>query len=95
MLKMPREEYDFYFEKKLNELNPVLVYEELVALGGDDPILLCWEEPNTWCHRRRVAEWLEAALGIEISEYNYKRAEVAPYALLGSYPLNAAQRELF
>lgn len=59
---------DFYtkqFKKEvLDVLDPKEVYEEL----GEDAILLCWEKPGDFCHRRLVAEWLEKALGITIGE---------------------------
>jgi hypothetical protein len=80
MLKMEREEYDLEFNLILQKLDPEEVYRDLVRMGGPDAILLCWERPNTWCHRRRVAEWLEEALSIEITEYGMKRADVLPYS---------------
>ena len=80
MLRMPREEYDREFDFILARLDPEEVYRDLVALGGEDAILLCWEKPNTWCHRRRIAEWLENSLtGVVISEYGFERSQVYPY----------------
>jgi len=55
--------YHFY-EEVLGVLDPRKVYEEL----GEDAILLCWEQPGEFCHRRLVAQWLEEALDIEIEE---------------------------
>jgi hypothetical protein len=97
MLKMDREEYDFHFNLILKKLDPQKVYINLMALGGPDPILLCWERANTWCHRRRVAEWLENALGIEITEYGLSRNEVIPYDESTSSPPSPqkSQLELF
>jgi hypothetical protein len=79
MLKMSREDYDREFDLILEKLNPREVYRDLLLMGGEHPILLCWERPNTWCHRRRVAEWLEDALGIVITEHGFNRADVLPY----------------
>jgi len=80
MLKMSWEEYDYEFGLILEKLDPEEVYRDLIQLGGDDPILLCWEKPNERCHRRRVAEWLEnAMIGIEITEYGLARNQVLPY----------------
>jgi len=80
MLKLSREEYDYEFGLILEKLNPEEVYRDLMVLGNNKPILLCWEKPNTWCHRRRVAEWLENGLtDIEIAEYGLSRSEVLPY----------------
>lgn len=53
-----------YYEETLNKLDPQKVYNEL----GEDAILLCWEKPGEFCHRRLVAEWLEKSLGIPIFE---------------------------
>lgn len=35
---------------------------------GVEPILCCWEGPGKNCHRRLVAEWFEAKMGIAIPE---------------------------
>ncbi|MEA2044925.1 MAG: hypothetical protein U9N48_00120 [Euryarchaeota archaeon] len=44
------------------------VLSKLDALGKD-AILLCWEMPGTFCHRRLVAGWLEEEmLGISVPE---------------------------
>ena len=52
-----------YREEILSKLDPLKVYEEL-----DGAILLCWEKSGSFCHRRLVAEWLEAATGEEVPE---------------------------
>jgi len=54
----------FFYEEVLGVLDPRKVYEEL----GEDAILLCWENPGEFCHRRLVAQWLEEALDITIDE---------------------------
>jgi len=54
-----------YQRETLNKLDPTKVFEEL----GFDVVLLCWEAPGKFCHRRLVAEWLEEALSIEVPEY--------------------------
>jgi len=53
-----------YFEQVLSNLDPRQVYEDL----GPDAVMLCWESPGKFCHRRLVAEWLEKALGISVPE---------------------------
>ncbi len=53
-----------YYEQVLSRLDPKQTYSEL----GPDAIMLCWESPGKFCHRRLVAEWLENALGIKIDE---------------------------
>jgi hypothetical protein len=54
-----------YRRDVLYKLDPVNVAQEL----GSDTVLLCWEAPGKFCHRRLVAAWLEDALGIDVPEY--------------------------
>ena len=53
-----------YQEQVLSRLDPQQVYDDL----GPDAVMLCWESPGKFCHRRLVAEWLENALSIQINE---------------------------
>ena len=53
-----------YYDEVLSKLDPRQVYEEL----GPNAILLCWEAPGEFCHRRLVAQWLSENLGIDIPE---------------------------
>lgn len=53
-----------YYTEVLSKLDPKEVYDDL----GPDAIMLCWESPRKFCHRRIVAEWLGNALGITIDE---------------------------
>ena len=64
MLPMEEEEYRREYQAILDRLDPRQVYEDL----GPESILLCWEPPGRFCHRRLVAEWLEKALGVQIPE---------------------------
>jgi len=52
-----------YYEEVLSKLDP-----KQVAADLEGCILLCHEKDSTFCHRRIVAEWLEAALGIKVPE---------------------------
>ena len=52
-----------YYDTVLSELDPEQVYKEL-----DGRILLCYEEPQFFCHRHIVAAWLEIKLNIEVPE---------------------------
>lgn len=61
-----------YHNEVLSRLDPRRVLEDL----GENAILLCWEAPGHFCHRRLVAAWLEASLGITVPEY------VNPYSLM-------------
>jgi hypothetical protein len=75
MLKLTKPEYDAAFAELLAKLDPAEIYQTL----GEDAVLLCWEKPRDACHRRRVAEWLEAALSIEIPEYGFNRSACPAY----------------
>lgn len=61
-----------YIDEVLNQLDARKVYEEL----GQDAILLCWEEPGEFCHRRLVARWLETNLGILVPEYTEPKPQM-------------------
>ena len=75
-LAWPRERFAPYYNSILAQLDPEAFYATL----GDNVVLLCWESPNIWCHRRRVAEWFEEALGIIVPEFGFERSEILPYA---------------
>ena len=65
-------EYEYRYRREvLDRLNPKKVIAEL----GEDAILLCWEKPGEFCHRRLVAAWLNEKLEMEIPEYNYLSEE--------------------
>ncbi len=53
-----------YKEEIIDALDPRKVFEDL----GKDAILLCWEPPGKFCHRRLVATWLEEQLGVQVPE---------------------------
>jgi len=60
-----RDEYVVaYIENILGRLDPFQVYTDL----GEDAILLCWEKPGLFCHRRIVAEWFSKHLDIKVNE---------------------------
>jgi hypothetical protein len=64
MLKMDEAAYREEYQKILDKLDPQEVFEYL----GENAILLCWEPPGKFCHRRLVAEWFERELGVEVPE---------------------------
>jgi len=53
-----------YRAEVLSKLDPARVRADL----GDDAVLLCWERPGAFCHRRLVAEWFEETLGVSVPE---------------------------
>ena len=57
-----------YQETVLDKLNPKVIANRLQAFG-DNVVLLCYEKPGDFCHRRLVADWLSSA-GISVREYN-------------------------
>lgn len=63
------------YRKLLDSLDAKHIAEEL----GPNAILLCWETFNVRCHRRLVAEWLEAKLSIVIPELDHERTESIPF----------------
>ena len=65
-LKEPELYKKRYYEEVLSKLDPKQVASDL-----DGCILLCHEKDRTFCHRRIVAEWLEAALGIKVPEMEH------------------------
>jgi CYTH domain-containing protein len=42
-----------YYKEVLDKLDPEEVYKDL----GKDAVLLCWENPDEFCHRHMVADW--------------------------------------
>lgn len=58
-----------YRAQVLDRLDP---YQIIRDLGGDNFIMLCWEAPGEFCHRRVVAAWLRKHTGILVEELNPK-----------------------
>ncbi len=57
-----------YFDQ-LFDLDARSIWQELHKLaGGAEPILLCYEKPGQFCHRRLVAKWFAAELGEAVAE---------------------------
>jgi hypothetical protein len=50
----------------LDQLDPMQVIREM---GGDNFIMLCFEPPGEFCHRRVVAAWLRKHTGVLIEEF--------------------------
>lgn len=71
MFKMGESAYSIEYQKILDNLDPAKVAKDL----GPDAIMLCWERPGEFCHRRLVAEWLEKHLGQPVPEFDKKLFE--------------------
>lgn len=54
-----------FYEEVLSKLDAQEVFDKL----GERSILICYEKPGDFCHRRLVARWLETELGIVVPEY--------------------------
>lgn len=70
-LWLPEEAYREQFAAKLRGMNA----QKVVADLGEDAVLLCWEAPGRFCHRRLVAEWIERETGIAVPEAAVEEAE--------------------
>ena len=73
--KLTMAQYDEQFLDILYRLDPRETLAEITSLAGRgrSPVLLCWEKPGDFCHRRHVAEWLEHNCKIVIAEYGLAR----------------------
>jgi hypothetical protein len=58
-----------YKAQVLDKLDPHKIIENL---GGDNFILLCWEDPGVFCHRRVVAAWMQKHTGVLVKELDLK-----------------------
>ena len=66
--QLTQKEYEkLYREQTLSQLNPKDIYDMF-----KNNVLLCWENPGEFCHRRIVAKWIEESLGISVPEWNIK-----------------------
>jgi uncharacterized protein YeaO (DUF488 family) len=63
--ELTEEEYtERFYQENLSKTTPEKVLKDL----GEEAVLLCYEKPGQFCHRRLVAGWLEEALGIVVPE---------------------------
>jgi len=66
--QLTQKEYEkLYKQNTLSKLDPQNIYDMF-----KNNVLLCWENPGEFCHRRIVAKWLEESLGISVPEWNVK-----------------------
>lgn len=68
-LKMDEDAYHDHFAAILHRLDPAKVFADL----GPNAVLLCFEPHGEMCHRRLVAEWFEANLGVTVPELGFGR----------------------
>jgi hypothetical protein len=55
-----------YRAQVLDSLDPMQVIREM---GGDNFVMVCWEPPGDFCHRRVVAAWLRKHTGVLVEEF--------------------------
>jgi len=55
--------FQYFRLLQMRGITPEKVLEDL----REEALLLCWERPGEFCHRRLVAEWM-AEKGIEVPE---------------------------
>ena len=66
--KIPEEENTrFYIEQYYNQVLKKTDLEALLS-NEENPILLCYERSNEFCHRHIVAEYIELKYGIYVPE---------------------------
>lgn len=63
--QLTQKEYEkLYIQNTLGRLDPKNIYNMF-----KNNVLLCWEDPGEFCHRRIAAKWLEESLGISVPEW--------------------------
>jgi len=74
--QMTREQYAVFYLDLLTERG--ITPEKVLAMIPDNSILLCYESPNNFCHRRVLADWVKDKTGVEIPEWkNEKEQDLA------------------
>jgi len=53
-----------YIAEVLENLDPIEVIQDI----GKEAILLCWEKPGQFCHRRLVSQWFRDTIGLIVME---------------------------
>lgn len=66
--KIPEQENNAFYIKQYYETTLKLLMPEEVYRILNGKILLCYEEPELFCHRHIVAAWIETELGIVVPE---------------------------
>lgn len=76
------ERYVEKFNRQLEKLEPFEVYEMLYTISkGKIPVLICYENPQKFCHRHIVAEWFEKA-GIRVKELGFEKCKRERYRIV-------------
>ena len=71
-----QEAFERSYLKQLEVLGTEAILADLERVAAVKPaILVCWEKPGEWCHRRRIADYLHARTGIVIPELKHGMLE--------------------
>ena len=63
------QEYEASYAQQLEEIGAEAILERLEMVAGGLPaVLLCWEKPGEWCHRRMLADFLRERAGLVVPE---------------------------
>lgn len=58
-----------YHQRVLSKLDAKEVHERITNQFGDKVVLVCFEAPGDFCHRRILAYWMGESAGIHVPEY--------------------------
>ncbi|MEO0870297.1 MAG: hypothetical protein AAFY17_18085, partial [Cyanobacteria bacterium J06642_11] len=74
----PIDEYIGLYNEQLSKLDPDKVWKEIHAKfePGVEPILLCYEPPQDFCHRRLAAMWFKNSLGKVVKECKFSDGQI-------------------
>ena len=56
----------------LGQTTPNAIWDGLKSLGSENVVLMCWERPESFCHRHLAAEWFTNA-GYPVSELVFNK----------------------
>lgn len=63
------EAFEASYLRQLEDLGPERILADLERIGRGRPVvMLCWERPGEFCHRRVLANFLRAQTLIEVPE---------------------------
>jgi uncharacterized protein YeaO (DUF488 family) len=66
------QEFERAYKAELEKIGLERIVSELWRIseehGGRPLVMLCWERPGEFCHRRVLADWIEKNVGVEVPE---------------------------
>ena len=62
-------EYEASYARQLEEIGAEAILARVKQISDNMPaVLLCWEKPGEWCHRRMLADFLRERVGLVVPE---------------------------